>query len=209
MVRRTTPTPRLPARPLRGSPEETRQRLIATAAEVFNTEGYEGTDSNRLARAAGYAPGTFYKHFKTKKELFLAVYAEWVAAEWAEIGATIAAGGGTEDLASSIVDVFLEHHRKWRGFRASLRALVTVDPEIRDFYRDQRRRQLELLAELRRTRSGPPPSRDEDALLLFTIERSADAVADGELDALGLGATAFRGLLVGLVSRRLEASMQL
>ena len=63
-ARRTVPTlRRRPMRPKRGQSADTRERLVAAAAAVFNRDGYHGTDSNRLARAAGYAPATFYKHF--------------------------------------------------------------------------------------------------------------------------------------------------
>ena len=44
--------PKPSPRPRRGSPDETRARLVAAAAAVFNQEGYDGTDSNKLARAA-------------------------------------------------------------------------------------------------------------------------------------------------------------
>lgn len=71
----------LAPRPSRGTPEETRERLVVAAAQLFNRVGYDGTDSNRIAREAGYAPGTFYKHFRDKKEIFLAVYEGWVTKE--------------------------------------------------------------------------------------------------------------------------------
>ena len=117
---------------------ETRDRLVRAAAEVYNRDGYDGTDSNRIAREAGYAPGTFYKHFTDKRQVFLAVYAEWVAREWREVSATIGGEGTVRERAETIVDVFLAHHRRWRRFRGSLRALVVTDPDVRDFYRAQR-----------------------------------------------------------------------
>jgi len=190
-------------RPRRGTPEETRRRLVQAAAEVFNRDGYDGTDSNRIARAAGYAPGTFYNHFADKRQVFLAVYADWVAQEWRDISTTIAAAGSAAQRSERIVDVFLGHHQRWRGFRASLRALVSADAEVRDFYRAQRRLQLELLAELRRGARVRAGSREADVLLLFTIERAADALADGELDALNARREVIRDLLLELVKARL------
>jgi AcrR family transcriptional regulator len=64
-------------------------RLVAAGANEFNRVGYGGTDSNRIARAAGYAPGTFYKHFADKRDVFLAAYEAWVTAEWNTIGAIV------------------------------------------------------------------------------------------------------------------------
>src|SRR5215467_13204038 len=80
-------------RPLRGVPHETRSRLVAAAAEVFNQSGFYGTDSNRIAQSAGYSTGVFYKHFSDKREIFLAVYERWSLAEWEQVTAILAAGG--------------------------------------------------------------------------------------------------------------------
>src|ERR1700757_952941 len=97
--------------PPRG-PEETRSRLVAAAGKLFNSVGYFGTDSNRIARAAGYSPGTFYKHFADKLEIFLAAHAEWVDAEWEGIEAI---AGSPEERARVIVDFVVEHHRRRKG----------------------------------------------------------------------------------------------
>jgi hypothetical protein len=96
--------------------------------------------------------------------------------------------GARGDRAQRIVALTLAHHRRWRGLRASLRALVATDADVRAAYRAQRRRQLALLAALR----GPDaaPRRERDALLLFTMERTCDAVADGEVRELGLSVSA-------------------
>ncbi|PPE73619.1 hypothetical protein C3942_12525 [Solimonas fluminis] len=195
--------PKQEARPRRGAPEETRRRLVAAAAEEFNRLGYEGTDSNRLARAAGYAPGTFYKHFRDKREIFLAAYAEWVDREWEEVSAALDLGGEVTRRAGCIVDLLLAHHRRWSGLRASLRMLTAADPVVREFYRGQRRRQFELLARLRAAAGDPPRPREQDALLLFTLERSADAMAEDEAEALGLDPAAMRALLVERVTAAL------
>jgi AcrR family transcriptional regulator len=162
-----------PSRPRRGTPDETRARLVAAAAEEIEARGYFGTDSNRIARAAGYAPGSFYKHFADKRAVFLAVYESWVTAEWDAIAKL--------ETPREIVKVLIEHHRRWKGFRASLRALVATDPEVRAFQRAQRARQLDTLARLRGR-----PRRADDLLLLLTMERVCDAIADGEVDDLGV-----------------------
>jgi len=174
------------ARPRRGSPAATRARLISAAAEVFNRVGYRGTDSNRLARAAGYAPGTFYKHFPDKRAIFLAAYEAWVTAEWATVERVLAEPAPRAQHAAALVDAIIAMHRRWRGLRASLRALVAEDPHARAFYRAQRRRQLELLARMSAPRRTPAAPRAEHAVLLYAIERVSDAVADNELREVGV-----------------------
>ena len=187
------------ARPRRGTPDDTRARLVASAADVFNRDGYHGTDSNRLARAAGYAPGTFYKHFTDKRAAFVAVYERWVAAEWATIDEDIRRGD-RRDLATRVVADVLRHHHRWRGVRASMLALVRTDAAVRGVYRRQRRRQLALLRALRARHGFRPRTAAEDAVLLYTLERTCDALADGEVIALGLRRDAVVRLLRTLVA---------
>jgi AcrR family transcriptional regulator len=214
-------------RPRRGNPEGTRERLVATAAEVLNRDGYFGTDSNALARAACYSPATFYKHFADKREILLAAYESWVAAEWRHIGDVLRGesspteprsretsaersrrrrgdrGAAVGRLAEELTDWILAHHRRWRGLRASVLALVGSDPVVREFYVAQRRNQLELLEGMRRPGRSARGDREGDALLLFTFERACDALANGEAEALGLRAAPLRSLLVRLLTARL------
>jgi AcrR family transcriptional regulator len=175
------------ARPRRGTPTETRDRLVAAAAVLFNRAGYHGTDSNRIARAAGYSTGTFYKHFKDKREIFLAAYETWVASEWKAVATELSAGGAPDAIARRLVNLSVDFHTRWRGLRASLLEQVFTDDRVRRFYRRQRRRQLDVMAGIRATIGAPARSREEDAIHLFTTERTFDAIAQGELGDLGLG----------------------
>jgi AcrR family transcriptional regulator len=218
--------PRLGARPRRGTPAATRARLVAAAARVFNRDGYHGTDSNRIARAAGYAPAMFYKHFPDKRTLFLAVYEAWVTAEWAAVERMLGVEAPVATRATRIVTMVVALHRRWRGLRASLRALVATDATARAFYRAQRRRQLDMMARLgtsARNASGPRGarttdaasrrsgrrgrrSREDAAVLLFTLERVADAIADGELQDLRLALAPTLTRLEMLVRQHVDGS---
>ncbi len=185
-------------RPRRGAPDETRSRLLASAAEEFEQHGYFGTDSNRIARAAGYAPGTFYKHFVDKRTAFLAVYEAWIAREWDGVAA-LARSGRVEDLAARIGEHVIAQHREWSGFRASLRALVVLEPDIRRAHRASRGRQLAMMERL------GLHGRAENAALLLAVERIADAIADGELEALGVSEEDARAQLVAHIAARLAS----
>ena len=189
---------RLP-RPRRGRPQHTRERLVAAAAVVFNRDGYDGTDSNRIARAAGYSPATFYKHFADKRAIFLAAYERWVDTEWSRIEREIRRAQSASERAARIVELTLRHHTRWRGLRASLRALVGRDAAVRAFYRRQRRRQLETLAQFSRRRGGAS-ARAGHAVLLYTLERVCDAIADGELPDLDVTREETTKLLRALVA---------
>ena len=169
------------------APEETRSKLVEAAGRLFNSVGYFGTDSNRIAREAGYAPGTFYVHFADKREIFLEVYRGWVSSEWQAIAAAIApekgAAVGSQSL--RIAQAVLRHHREWRMFRKSLRALTVTDERVHQARVAQRARQIAQTAELLRARGvTQTPARIYANLLLFEI--LCDAVADGDTATLGL-----------------------
>jgi AcrR family transcriptional regulator len=173
-------------RPLRGSPEQTRERLVTAAAAIFNRAGYHGTDSNRIAHEAGYAAGTFYKHFEDKQDVFLAAYEGWLTSQWQAVEAVLSNGGTAEVLARRLVALSIDFHQKWRGLRASLMELVLTDAAVRRFYHSQRRRQLDIIDRLRSRIGAPVRSREDGAIHLFTTERVYDAIAHGEIEALGL-----------------------
>ena len=171
-------------RPRRGSPEQTRARLIHTAAQIFNTVPYWETDSNQIAKAAGYSTGTFYRHFKDKREIFIAAYREWVAEEWASVERRIEPGQSPGESIDRAADALIEHHRRWRVFRGNLRALVTYDDEIRELTHTLRREQLEKVSFLRRREGSPERSLVNDAIHAMMFERVCDAIADGDFASL-------------------------
>lgn len=53
----------------RRSPEA---RLLSSAMKAFAKRGYGGVNVDGLCRSAGIAKGTFYRHYRSKEELFLA-----------------------------------------------------------------------------------------------------------------------------------------
>ena len=55
---------------------QTRAQLIATARQMFFTDGYHPTSLEKVADAAGYSKGAVYSNFRTKDELCTAVLDE-------------------------------------------------------------------------------------------------------------------------------------
>jgi TetR/AcrR family transcriptional regulator, transcriptional repressor for nem operon len=49
--------------------EETRQRIVAEAARLFNQRGFEGGSISELMEATGLEKGGIYRHFLSKEEL--------------------------------------------------------------------------------------------------------------------------------------------
>jgi TetR/AcrR family transcriptional regulator, transcriptional repressor for nem operon len=161
-------------------PEASRRALVDAAAELFNSVGYYGTDTNRIAVAAGYTPGTFYTHFEDKRAIFLEVYRQWVNAEIVAVAAVLKSNEPSKRL--RLARVVLEHHRKWKIFRASLRALYATDAVVHAAWLEQRRRQIEV-ALGQKHRSGKQ-ARAEILATLLTTEALCDAMADGDVEAL-------------------------
>jgi AcrR family transcriptional regulator len=52
---------------------ETRRLLLEAAAEEFAREGYMGANINRISLTAGFAKGTIYNYFPSKRDLMLAL----------------------------------------------------------------------------------------------------------------------------------------
>ncbi|HET7790951.1 MAG TPA: TetR/AcrR family transcriptional regulator [Gemmatimonadales bacterium] len=61
--------------------EHTRQRLVRAALELFTQDGYEAATTGRIARKAGVAEGSIYRHFTGKAQLLNEIYR--AAARWA------------------------------------------------------------------------------------------------------------------------------
>jgi AcrR family transcriptional regulator len=174
-----------PARPGRGQPAETRERIIAAAAIAFNRDGYANVDAGRIAAEAGYAVGTFYKHFADKKEVLIAAYERWVAAEWQEIETLFVPDDSPEAIARRILSLLLQHHTRWQGLRVSFFSLLN-EKSIRKVYRKQRSSQLAMLKSLRIKNKIPAHRAEDDAVLMFALERTCDAIAQGDVADLGL-----------------------
>jgi len=179
-------------KPVRDS-AATRAALLQAAQAEFNAHGFEGTDTNRIARAAGFAPQTFYRHFEDKRAAFLAVYERW----WKDESAALEkAGGGGPPGSEDAARVALAFHTKWRGFRRALRHLAIVDPKVRAARTTARRAQIARIREF----ADQASRSDEDlAAALLKAERICDAAAEGELADLGLSPTAAKALVAAAV----------
>lgn len=52
---------------------QTMQELMAAAEELFGRKGYANTTVAEITRQAGYAKGSFYRHWESKDRLFLQI----------------------------------------------------------------------------------------------------------------------------------------
>jgi TetR/AcrR family transcriptional regulator len=171
-----------------------REALIDTACGVFAQSSYRGTTTKAIAADAGVTEPILYRHFPSKRDLYLACLdAAWarVQALWEKALASEPDPGGwlqaiglaylsTKDKRARLVDLWIQALSEARD-----------DPHIRRYLRRQVREVHEYVEDvIRRSQEagGVAPERDPSAEawvfisigLLGTIDRRL-SMLDGEL----------------------------
>lgn len=96
----------------------TRARLLESGQALFAERGLHGVTTHDIARQAGLAAGTFYLHFKDKRELFREIAGRAIASLRERMEAASVAGDDTET-----------------GVRRHAEALVSFAADNRDVVR--------------------------------------------------------------------------
>ncbi|HEY2661473.1 MAG TPA: helix-turn-helix domain-containing protein [Caulobacteraceae bacterium] len=170
----------------------TKDLLVEAAAAEFRERGFDGTDSNKIARRAGFAPQTFYRWFKDKTEIFVAVYRAWEEEERRFVGDLVRRQAGD----AAVIEAAVKHHRDYLHFRRSLRTLSLQDPVVRKARAESRLRQVERIERA----SAGDLTRDDIAVRLLELERLSDALAEGEIADMGLDEGAARRRLLQILA---------
>ena len=170
----------------------TAEKLLYAAAAEFNDHGFAGTDTNRIARRAGFAPQTFYRWYEDKIEIFIRVYRYWERLEADALEALLARSASDAQVAQAMV----EHHRAYLKFRRSLRQLSLEHPKVRAARAASRLRQI---ANIRRLQGAMAIDEADLAAKIFQMERLTDALAEGEVDDMGLDPGATTAVLAGII----------
>jgi AcrR family transcriptional regulator len=148
---------------------ERRQALIDTAIRVFSEGSYHGTTTAEIARAAGISEPILYRHFASKRELYLAALDHvWgkMRTSWEETLAT------TSDVRAAI-EAMGRGHVTVRDCKFQLAELwvqalgeASEDTELRKHLRRHMREVHDFLADLIRRGQEEGvlhPDRDADA----------------------------------------------
>jgi AcrR family transcriptional regulator len=172
--------------------EATNEKLLQAAAKEFNERGFGGTDSNRIARRAGFAPQTFYRWFEDKVEIFIKTYERWVREEFADVGKLLAQNASD----ARVVQTLVAHHKAYLIFRRSLRELSVENAVVRSARARSRNDQIARLRSL-----NPNIALDDGSIAatLLQTERLADALAEGEFRDMGLNKKAGEVALARLI----------
>ena len=141
-----TPAPRL-------RKAERKRQLLACAKQLFVSHGYQATTTEKIAQAAGVTEPVLYRHFESKKALFLEVLREVREAtllRWRDETTALA-----DPLAKlhAIADIYLGSTKVHAvEFRIMHRTLVETDDEevvasLRSFYLDSETLLAQVIAE--------------------------------------------------------------
>ncbi len=125
-----TPTPRLPK-------ADRKKQLLAHAKRLFVELGFQHTTTEKIAQAAGVSEPVLYRHFDSKKALFLEVLQEVRQATLLRFTEQAAKIADPLEKLRVIIDLYLGSTREHAlEFRVMHRTLIeTDDPEIADFLR--------------------------------------------------------------------------
>ena len=151
------------------SAEERRAAVLECACQIFSKGSYRGATTAEIARAAGVTEPVLYRHFASKRELYLAA----LTAAWAECremwDAAIAEEADSAFWVTAMGRSYFAAKDK-RGHVANLwvQALTEAsdDPEIRRYIRRHMREVHEYVAAvIRRAQAlgGILPDRDPEA----------------------------------------------
>ncbi|MGD8320975.1 MAG: TetR/AcrR family transcriptional regulator [Gemmatimonadota bacterium] len=112
--------------------QQTRERLLDAAADVFMRLGYNGASLEAVAETAGYTKGAIYSNFDTKADLLKALVDRHMDAELATQARQFA-GKSLEEVVEELDDVFERQagDPHWVALEIELALAGMRDPEVR------------------------------------------------------------------------------
>ena len=117
---------------------EKQRRILQAAVDVFAEKGFAGTPTAEIAKRAGVAEGTIFKHYKTKKDLLLGVvaplFARFIAPQViAPVRAILQTPHGSlEALLRALVQERVSFIRQHQRMVRIVLQEVSFHPELRD-----------------------------------------------------------------------------
>lgn len=132
------------SRPLRADARRNREALLVAAREALLAD--EDAHVEEIARRAGVAVGTLYRHFETREALVAEVYRQEVA-ELCATPARLLTRHAPDEALSTFLLLLVEHAAVGRGMGEALESIMATDSPVFDDARDEMARALdELLA---------------------------------------------------------------
>ncbi len=132
----------------------TRERIIKAGAHLFSTQGFHQTSSKKIAREADLSIGSFYNHFKDKKELFLTIYQQHVTEVHQLIFKELNGGDfftgsrSGKDLVRMIISQTMALHTLSPEFHKELNVMRYSDKDVERLVTQENERVIEVMVKL-------------------------------------------------------------
>jgi len=112
----------------------TRELLLTAAEQVFARVGYEAAQVEQIAEAAGFSKGALYAHFKSKEELFLALYEVKTAASFARLERGMEGAATREEKIEAFRSFYisLSKEKDWALIALEVKMFVRRHPAVRE-----------------------------------------------------------------------------
>jgi AcrR family transcriptional regulator len=91
--------------------EQTRQRLLDAALQIFAHNGFERATVDEIVREAGFSKGAFYVHFDSKEDLFWEMLSERIEAQKETLSHAIEPSIGIAENQRRLLEAFFDARR--------------------------------------------------------------------------------------------------
>jgi AcrR family transcriptional regulator len=166
--------------------ESTRKRLCDAAVEEFTTAGYFATDTNKIAIRAKMSPGSFYRHFKNKAEIFAEVFERETREEAQHVldGVLQALHQGRTllEVAGVFADILIRSRARLNKIRVQAEILMRSDEQVLVAKKRVREDAVSKAMLFSKGVYGKTPCEDQIHVHMHVINHLADAMACDELD---------------------------
>jgi AcrR family transcriptional regulator len=110
----------------------TRDLLLNAAEQVFARVGYEKAQVDAVAESAGFSKGALYAHFKSKEELFLALYEKKQASYLAKLRHALETAPTREEKIAAFRSFYIDlpKDKDWALIGLEVKLLARRQPEI-------------------------------------------------------------------------------
>jgi AcrR family transcriptional regulator len=125
--------------PLTLKAQDTRDKLLRTARQLFEHDGYDATSVSRIVEAAEVSRGTFYLYFDSKRDIFGALMDEISSGLVALQTGSWEGGGGPDRMIRHAIETYVVFYRGHARMMAVLEQLAAYDADCRALRLEMRR----------------------------------------------------------------------
>jgi AcrR family transcriptional regulator len=151
--------------------EQRRATIVEAAGQLFGERGYDATRLDDIAAAAGVTKPILYRHFDSKKDLYLALLARH-RDDLASFAAVIPEQGTIEQRLRAVLDLWLDYVEVRSYAWRMLFRDTGGGPEVAAF-------RVEVHAQARAVLAGIITSMSEDPIPRREVEPAAELMSMG------------------------------